>query len=592
MGQGISPYLRAWARRRSSQIRDCGPQGLPPDCQPLTPVSSIPSVCEHMFVSSLADMPSKPSSSPLLPRPELVFGLVYGAGADADPVARILGEQLEHYAYELRTIRLSNAFPGLTGHGDFRAETPTATSELQDMGDELRERLDTNDALAQLAVYLIDSERKKRPGRNKRIAWLIRSLRRPEEVRFLRRVYGARFILLAAHVPEETRLATAQRKQRRWSATTDHSYEEEALHDLRRDERDPHTPYGQAMRDTFSLADFFVDFRNTNRLRASLPRIVRLIFGETFETPTRDEQAMYLAHTASLRSAEMGRQVGAALVSSMGDTLAVGTNDVPAPGGGLYWEPTHPDELDGRDFAGEPAIDSNTDWQQRISRELLTAMGPDWLSAKKLAPIQSNSEVPSGSGFDISDRALKEFLKHVAETRFRRLTEFGRSVHSEMDALTTAARHGISTLNCTMVVTTFPCHNCMRHMVAAGICRVVYMHPYLKSLALELHNDSLAIEPEPGTDTHGKVAIEQYVGVAPRGYAQYFEFDEQLRPRKNPIGEAQKIKNKKKVLPLVMVDYGPWGFGGPVVSDAQIAAIERAAATAFRQLAGKKQLSL
>lgn len=317
-------------------------------------------------------MPSPPSSSSLLPRPELVFGLVYGAGADADPVARLLGEQLEHYAYDLRTIRLSDAFPGLTGRDGFRPATPTATRELQDMGDELRKRLGTNDALGQLAAYLIDRERNKRPGRNKRIAWLIRSLRRPEEVRFLRRVYGARFVLLAAHVPEQTRLATAQRKQRRSSSTTDHSYEEEALRDLRRDERDPHTPYGQAMRDTFSLADFFVDFRSPNRLKASLPRIVGLLFGETFETPTRDEQAMYLAHTAGLRSAEMGRQVGAALVSCSGDTLAVGTNDVPAPGGGLYWPPTQPDELDRRDFAGEPAVDSNTDWQQRISRELLS----------------------------------------------------------------------------------------------------------------------------------------------------------------------------------------------------------------------------
>jgi deoxycytidylate deaminase len=332
------------------------------------------------------------------------------------------------------------------------------------------------------------------------------------------------------------------------ATTTDHSYEEEALRDLRRDERDPHTPYGQAMRDTFSLADFFVDFRSPNWLRASLPRIVELIFGETFKTPTPDEQAMYLAHTASLRSAEMGRQVGAALISPTGDALAVGTNDVPTAGGGLYWDPTHPDELDGRDFAGEPAVDSNTDWQQRISRELLSTMGPDWLPAAKLTAIHSDRDA-SKTKFDISDHTLKEFLKHVVETRFRRLTEFGRSVHAEMDALTTAARYGISTQNCTMVVTTFPCHNCMRHMIAAGICRVVYMHPYLKSLALELHNDSLAIEPEPGTDTHGKVAVEQFVGVAPRGYAQYFEFDEQLRLRKNKVGEAQKLTNKKKALP-------------------------------------------
>ena len=534
-------------------------------------------------------MPSHSSPRRLLPRPELVFGLVYGAGADADPIARILREQLGHYAYDLHMIHLSEVFPRLLGRDDFDDESPHATRDLQDMGDELRNNLDTDDALAQLAVYLIDIERRKLTSATKRVAWLIRSLRRPEEVRFLRRVYGSRFILLAAHVPEVVRLAGAQRGQRKRSAITSHSYEQEAMRDLRRDEHDAHKPHGQAMRDTFALADFFVDFRTPNRLRISLPRIVRLIFGESFETPTRDEQAMYLAYSAGLRSSEMGRQVGAALVAPSGDVLAVGTNDVPAPGGGLFWPAVQSDDLDGRDFAGEPATDSNTEWQRRIGRELLVALGHNWLSDNKLAAVASSGDDTEVS---VSDDTLDAFLDAMKDTRFRRLTEFGRSVHAEMDALNTAARHGMATRHCSLVVTTFLCHNCMRHAIAAGICRVVYIRPYIKSLAVELHGESLLIDPEPGTDTHGKVAVEQYVGVAPRGYPQYFEFDEFIRPRKNLRGEAQQLKNRKSVLPLVLVDYGPWGFGGPVASDSQVAASERTAAQAFARIAREKHLKL
>jgi cytidine deaminase len=534
-------------------------------------------------------MPSHSSPRRLLPRPELVFGLVYGAGADADPIGRILGEHLGHYAYDLHVIHLSEVFAGLLGRDDFDHDTPHATRDLQNMGDELRNNLDTDDALAQLAVYLIDIERRKLTLANKRVAWLIRSLRRPEEVRFLRRVYGSRFILLAAHVPERVRLAGAQRGQRKRSAKASHSYEQEAMRDLRRDEHDAHKPHGQAMRDTFALADFFIDFRTPNRLRMSLPRAVRLIFGESFETPTQDEQAMYLAYAAGLRSSEMGRQVGAALVAPSGDVLAVGTNDVPAPGGGLFWPPTQPDDLDGRDFAGEPATDSNTEWQRRIARELLVALGPNWLSDDKLTVVASSG---GDNEVSVSEDTLDAFLNDMRDTRFRRLTEFGRSVHAEMDALTTAGRHRISTTHCSLVVTTFPCHNCMRHAIAAGICRVVYIRPYMKSLAVELHSESLVIDPEPGSDTHGKVAVEQYVGVAPRGYPQYFEFDELIRPRKNLRGEAQQLKNKQSVLPLVLVDYGPWGFGGPVASDSQVAASERTAAQAFARLALEKHLKL
>src|SRR5690606_6216358 len=71
------------------------------------------------------------------------------------------------------------------------------------------------------------------------------------------------------------------------------------------------------------------------------------------------------------------------------------------------------------------------------------------------------------------------------------LIEFSRSIHAEMDAILSASREGISTVGCDLYVTTYPCHSCARHLVAAGIRRVYYVEPYIKSLALELHSDAI-----------------------------------------------------------------------------------------------------
>ena len=63
------------------------------------------------------------------------------------------------------------------------------------------------------------------------------------------------------------------------------------------------------------------------------------------------------------------------------------------------------------------------------------------------------------------------------------LTEYGRVVHAEMHALCDAARLGKAIKGATLYCTTFPCHNCTKHILAAGIRRVVYIEPYPKSLA-------------------------------------------------------------------------------------------------------------
>jgi len=89
-----------------------------------------------------------------------------------------------------------------------------------------------------------------------------------------------------------------------------------------------------------------------------------------------------------------------------------------------------------------------------------------------------------------------------------------------MAVLLTAARHGISTDGCTLYTTTFPCHNCAKHIVAAGVSKVVYIEPYAKSFAGEFHPDSIDVEAEE--PRRGRVLFEPFVGISPRKYLDWF----------------------------------------------------------------------
>ena len=86
-------------------------------------------------------------------------------------------------------------------------------------------------------------------------------------------------------------------------------------------------------------------------------------------------------------------------------------------------------------------------------------------------------------------------------------------------AITDAARRGVSVFQQTLFTSTFPCHECTKHIVAAGISEVVYVEPYPKSLALQLFDDSIHLEKGPGTSP---VVFRPFVGVGPRMYTSLF----------------------------------------------------------------------
>jgi len=107
----------------------------------------------------------------------------------------------------------------------------------------------------------------------------------------------------------------------------------------------------------------------------------------------------------------------------------------------------------------------------------------------------------------------------------RDLIEYSRAIHAEMNTLLSAARNGISPVGASLYCTTYPCHGCARHLVAAGILRVYYIEPYVKSLATELHSDSISTElgsaqGEQSHPTH--MVVVPFTGVGPRMYEDFF----------------------------------------------------------------------
>ena len=354
--------------------------------------------------------------------PEIFIGLVGAVGTDLALVTDVIAAALDEVAYRTEVVRLS----ALLKEIDWDLDLPDKPldehiSKHMDAGDALRETWGRGDALALVALGAIADRRESLSGNGEvpveRCAYVLRSLKHPKEVERLRSVYGKRFLLLAAYSSQDTRtraLAEGIAADKHSMQST--AYLDDAYKLVQRDEVEEGRPLGQNVRDTFHRADFFVDARSRRSLEAEIARVIEILFGHPFRTPSRDEQAMFLAEAAAMRSAEMGRQVGAVVATTDGDVVSVGTNEVPKPGGGLYWED---DPDDARDFI--EGQDTSDVMKRRVVGELLQRLvQQDWISAPRIG----------ASPDDLYDA--------IRGTRLASLIEFGRAVHAEMAALIAA----------------------------------------------------------------------------------------------------------------------------------------------------------
>jgi len=468
--------------------------------------------------------------------PELFLALVAATGTDLDRVQTELIAALENVRYKAHPIKLSSLLSELQGYRDQLRASPADQyiESRMTQGNELRRNTLRNDALAILAVAEIrkirrDFESKDGASQNQH-AYIFRSLKHPDELETLRRIYGPAFFAIAAYAPHDARRdALAQRIAASYGETQSSKYFSEAERLMLRDMEEASLPYGQNVRRTYHRADVFVDTTSREVMASSLNRFVELIFGNTLQTPTRSEYAMFHAKASALRSAELGRQVGAAISRPNGDIVAVGTNEVPRFGGGLYWCDDKPDM---REFVlGYDSNDRNK--KNLIADTLMRLQKAGWLTPDKLDLDCERLVAEASEG---------EKPLFPAESAIGSVIEYGRAVHAEMAAIVDAARRGVSIADCIMFTTTFPCHLCARHIVAAGIKKLIYIEPYPKSLAAELYPDSIKVEGS--LDCAAQVVFEPFVGVAPIQYMRLFEASN----RKNKDGLARLFDASLAVL--------------------------------------------
>lgn len=483
--------------------------------------------------SGVAQQNEKRSPDPLIPIPgvELVFGVVGPTGTDTSSVCKELADQLRDVGYEAEIISLSNLILEYSGRLPPDGDEYSRIKFLMKEGTRLCESSQLGDFVARLGLVDIRRRRKVRSGDNKkpaeRVAYILRSFKRKEEVELFRSIYGQAFNLISIYSSVNERLDALSHKLAASAKTTVKAVEHRALELINIDTEEDGMSFGQKVRDTFPLADYFVTVKDNLKLKTQLSRFVQLIFGNPYLTPTRDEHSMFFAHAAALRSGDLSRQVGAVIVSHEGEILATGCNDVPKMGGGLYWEDDPSPKRD---------LELGCDMNAKIKREILEEMFYKLRKAKWMG--KGVSEKTDSQLYEEAAIDKNGFLR---ESKLLDVIEFGRSVHAEMAAITDAAKRGVSLKGARLFCTTFPCHLCARHIISSGIEQVIYVEPYPKSRTADLFTDSVAINPQEVSNE--KVNFFPFVGVAPR---RYFDFFQVSGKRKNKFGEVIDWENEEK----------------------------------------------
>lgn len=471
------------------------------------------------------------------PTEELVIGLVGAVGAGVSTTCKIIKRILEDdFGYAVTALKASeiireNAIKVCS------ASVPTNGSarimQLQKVGTLLRSKFG-EDYVAAKAIEKIATERKTSRGYDettqvpqplvRRTATIIDSLKHPNECHLLRRVYGGIYWQFTVFAPEkvrETRLNLLGINKTDLSGI------------FTRDDDDNDGDHGQKVSKTAYLSDFFVrnDGQNDVNLQGVIDRFLEIVFNISVKTPTTHEAGMYAAVSASGKSACLSRQVGAAIYSNDGELVSIGWNDVPKALGGLYSSEQGADDHRCYKWAGK--VCHNDRKKDELYQKIFEQLNLDNLLSNGV----DQSSVRSA----------------LMKTPVRNLIEYSRSIHAEMEAIVSASRAGKKGLvGGTLYTTTFPCHNCARHIVAAGIAHVYYIEPYAKSLALELHSDSIdvKVDADGGMKVPKKVAFLQYEGVGPDSMMKLFHHGIERKDRGSAI--VLDKKNATPVLPPPM----------------------------------------
>lgn len=453
----------------------------------------------------------------------LVIGLVGAVGCRLKSLSNILSSLLtSEFDYRVMEIHVSQEF--LHKH----SEQPNFSSQyerydkLMDIGNKLRKKYDNKYLSFKIAEKIAFLRREN--IENKRKAFIINSLKHDEEIKALRNIYGKNFYQISLYESPDIRRDVLINDIGMTKAQAERLMDRDQGED---------NDYGQHTIDAFHLADYFIKYDNkTNEhIKNSCKRFLELIFGHPYKTPTFNEFSMYMAYTSSLRSADLSRQVGAVITKDR-NIISTGANDIPKFGGGLYWPEYREangeiyDIEHGRDYmknTPDKGEDSNQKEKEKIIKSIYKEITDEFNSI-------FNEDNPTHTS---NSKKLKDI---ISRSPLKDITEYGRMVHAEMDAILACGRTNNSTVGSSIFVTTFPCHNCAKHIVAAGIKEVFFIEPYPKSKALTLWKDSMSLK-SPTQDNSEKLIFSPFVGVGPRSFLDLFSMSH---------GTGDKIIRKNK----------------------------------------------
>ena len=387
---------------------------------------------------------------------ELVIVLCGPVGSPLHRVAHSLKTTLEdEFGYqECNILKLSDLI-------EKRTSEYTGTDEFGRIkhlilkGDELREKYGAS-ILAELAISQIvrdREEQKERSGEKKyqtrRVCRIIDSVKNQEELEILRLVYREMLYFIGVFSPLDARERKLEKKGMSIAQ----------IYDLIDQDSGEELDYGQTVRKTFPEADFFlrIDKDTDAQVNVKVLRFLNFILGTRIVTPTRDETAMYMGASAAGNSACLSRQVGAAVTDESGTVLAVGWNDVPQAFGGLYMADLVDDaggELDQRCWNKSGGMCFNDS-----EKNLIATLLADELVKSHIVDTDKKTET------------VESILNN---SKINNLIEFSRSVHAEMHAIIQAGHQGYGSKieGGKLFCTTYPCHSCARHIIAAGIREV------------------------------------------------------------------------------------------------------------------------
>lgn len=468
---------------------------------------------------------------------ELIIGICCPIGSKKDEVIESIKRELSKYNYNTNIIKISEF---ISKYSPEKRELKKGESDEYlefiskiEKGNQLRELHKNNALMADIAIREIALHRGIKAGvdmnnpqtgsenvdmiKSVRTCHIIDSIKCVQELDTLREVYRDIFYLFNIFSPEDERIDHLTKSKNLKLSDAKNIIETDNHQDSK---------FGQKTRKVFVNGDFFlrVSEENLEELDSKIERYFNLIFENKIITPHPNEIAMYAAKSVAGNSACLSRQVGAAITNMKGEIISRGWNDVPKFGGNLYKEGSINDK---RCF--NEGYCSNTREQNEIIDGLYEKIieNPE---AKKI----------------LNDDTKKEILKILKQSPINSLIEFSRAVHAEMHAIIMGSQlSGSEMVEGKLFCTTYPCHNCARHIIVAGIKEIYYIEPYSKSKGVKLHWDSLT-EKEKEND---RVKILIYDGVAPRRFLEFFSM---RAKRKNEDGiliekEAVNLKPKNQL---------------------------------------------